>query len=296
MRLKNIVALIMLVILCYSCQEDAVTETQFDGSIRRIRLSDAPDLINLLEGADKKFGFGRLSEQAIVQTQFGYIDTRRVIETHLVEGQPGPNYTFVVIPPDDVQGTIEYFILASRNDGYYGYVLQYIPANSDIKKVDLEEFTGKVRILDMNRTILSDDTFENGVELEQPNNVGGRTNTVYTECDCGYEYRIRDINQYTGTGSGFGEAEVEITGISCTCNTGGGDGSSGGDSDGPGTYIGGESGVPDGDGSIGGGFNNGGGDGDVISFDNISDEVLAELCKNYGECIYTDLDDPCQKL
>jgi hypothetical protein len=203
-------------------------------------------------------------------TSAGFLNIDQIIERIAQEGRPA-SYSIRMTPPSYVKGTIEYLILVASEGGYVGYIMQFeptAPGNSLF-----QDFTGIIRILDLDREVRSESFFEQGHQTTQ-GNKSGRTATLYEGCDCAYVFEPI-YGPVTGTVIGHDVV------IECECREAGG-----GDGDGSiGTPVGGSG--PDSNGDSGGGTSiGGGGSGETIGFEDLPQCDMPGMTYNSaGECV-----------
>jgi hypothetical protein len=250
-----------------------IGEKQFEEVFRKIGLADNAPLMEAL-GTLRLSGSGPASPhrtaESLWMTSAGLLDINQVVERIAQEGQA--NYSIRIDPSSSDEGTIEYLVVVSTNGGYVGYVMQFEP---EVPGSHLfQDFTGTIRILDLDRAVQSESHFEQGQQTAQ-GKKSGRTATTYENCDCAYVFEPV-YGPITGTVIGH---DVWIV---CDCDGAGG---GSGDGGGIGTPIGGSG--PDSNGDSGGGTVGGGGSGETIGFEDL-EECLGEnqTYDVYGNCVY----------
>ena len=184
------------------------------------------------------------------------------------------------MPDSDRTDIVEYLVLVASEVGYFGYIMQFEPEDMlTFSKNFMTDYDGIIRIYDLERTLKSEEYFEEG---EQLSDEAGRIKT-FTSCSCSYQ---TNNGPATGVDISYQFSEVWIL---CICENDGG---------GRATYIPNEIGTivsspgsfsNNGTGS-GGGSGQGGtgsistGNGEELGFDG---EVILD--------IINELTDPCLK-
>jgi len=240
--LKSLILVIIAGILLTTCNQSDIEPEFFEVNEFVDPQSDAmlSDLLLNFSGNDPS---ARFSDQLINET-IGQILTNRIVKRISSPDQLGPVYSMPVVK-DPHANIKEWLVLEATENGYVGYIIQYEHEGS----FDLLNFTGTARVLDLERTIQSEEYFEDGIQtsLESEN---GRTETTYSNCDCHWETRESEVKSHVD-----GEPFEEVW-LVCNCHEDetidAGDSMTGGGDSGIGTPIEGGSGPNGGGGSSGG--------------------------------------------
>ena len=178
----------LLLTILISCQPDEPVEVIFEETLELTELDKDPKLAALLSDFTGQQLNGRTASS---EMPFGMLDYRNIVTRIASEEQPQPYYAIKLIPPDSVENTLEHLVLVGDEEGYWGYILQYRAAEGHLLGlVDIEKFTGSVRILNFNRVVQSVNYFENGEPVEALS--GGRSEIRYTNCSCTIELLPKD--------------------------------------------------------------------------------------------------------
>ena len=269
--------------LCFaSCQDEELQEVlpvKKETSVRKINPREHAKAGALLENLAPSWKNARQEGGDFVETPYGTLSLKQVVETSLSEGQAS-TFTIRLLPPDTVCNVVEFLNLVPRSDGYYGYIVQY---EAEGGNMDFSNYSGAIRILDLDRSLESTMIFVGGVQQEGNNSSSGRMDESYENCDC--KYTIEKVEMYDGETSGGGFAT--IGGIECACDQGGSgtsgetSGETSGGESGPGSLVGSGSSYS---GPVSGGTENSG-DGtlEVIGFEDL-EPCPQNTWNTNGEC------------
>ena len=249
------------------CGQEEIQKPQAANKVSLVHLSDEYELqLALSDFTGDEFNTRSEGHQTS-ELPFGTLDFSHIIKKITNKNQEYPSYTIRLIPPDEIEHSIEYFIVIGGISGFRGYILQYQTSAEHVANIsNPEQFTGYIRLLDFDRRIRAENYFEQGLEVKQQDDSDGRLETVYTNCDCHYESEVVKVEPNGALG---GIATVRITGISCTCDQPA-ELSGQGWGDGGVSYPGQPVGDPDGGGTSGGGSND---YSDGIEDDGLTDEI-----------------------
>lgn len=288
--LNRFLLLFALLFAFSTCQQnESSIEPEFHEIIRKTDLNNNSELSNLINELPTNVSSGRAEGTQFFNTSIGTLDLNQIIETYTDPDRPASNYTIKLLTDEDQSLKLNYLVLVSEQDQYYAYIMQFEPNRTNHEKISLfENYSGSIRILDLEWNEKSIEYFENGQQLENDDS-SGRTAATFTNCECKYAFKFTHATE-SGGENGLGTMYFAIEGINCDCQEGGGDVdyTNLGDNEGIGTPVfGSDSEENSSGGSIGGGTNNGGGGtGETIGFGDLEECTGTNQTYNSnGDCI-----------
>lgn len=177
MKKSNLLKLLFLALtLTFGCNNDdesfSEPVAQKEALLQHIRTEEDSELVSVL--AD---GFSQYSNKGRIQNTVDFTldieEAIRLIDT----ANDVRRYTLRIADPE---AGFENLIISKKQEAYYAYIMQYIPTYEWLtaQQPNFESFTGKVRLLDLNRKLFTEWFMQDGTSVTETTN--GRVQTCIT--------------------------------------------------------------------------------------------------------------------